>query len=123
MSPSPVKHCGRAVVLTTKNQLLTTVTQTFGVISILHGLGNHVQVVTEAGELRNYLFFTWITVFFFNLAIPTGKIAVVAFLIEMNAQGSKFFFPFPFQEAIPRKIAKFYSNLICVTQTRRSAAV
>lgn len=57
------------------------------------------EIIEETGELRNYLFFTWITVFFFNLAIPTGKIAVAAFLIEMNAQGSKFF-PFPYQEAV-----------------------
>lgn len=79
-----------------KYQLLTTITQTFGVISILHGLGNHLEIIEEVGELRNYLFFTWITVFFFNLAIPTGKIAVAVFLIEMNAQGSEFF-PIPCQ--------------------------
>jgi hypothetical protein len=79
-----------------KLQLLTATTQTFGVISILHGLGNHLEAVVEAGELRNYLLFTWITVFFFNLAIPTGKIAVAAFLIEMNAQGSMFPSPFSY---------------------------
>lgn len=67
-----------------------------GVISVLHGLGNHITAVEEVGELGNYLFYTWMTVFFFNLAIPTGKIAVAAFLIEMNAQGSMF--PFPIQK-------------------------
>lgn len=56
---------------------------------MLHGLGNHITVIIEVGELHKFLLFTWITVFFFNLAIPTGKVAVAAFLIEMNGQGSK----------------------------------
>ena len=38
--------------------------------------------------MGHFLFYTWITVFFFNLAIPTGKIAVAAFLIDINAQTS-----------------------------------
>ncbi|KAJ5884444.1 hypothetical protein N7504_012016 [Penicillium tannophilum] len=62
----------------------TTLTQVFGILSVLHGLGNHITVINEVGELHNFLLFTWITVFFFNLAIPTGKVAVSAFLIEMN---------------------------------------
>ncbi|CAG8937896.1 unnamed protein product [Penicillium salamii] len=66
----------------------TTLTQIFGIISVLHGLGNHITVVEEVGELHNFLLFTWITVFFFNLAIPTGKVAVAAFLIEMNSQSN-----------------------------------
>ena len=63
-------------------------TQVFGALAILHGLGNHVEVLIETGEMNNFLRFTWITVFFFNLAIPVGKVAVAAFLIEMNAQSS-----------------------------------
>jgi len=59
-------------------------------VSILHGLGNRIVEVEAAGQLHNYLLFTWTTVFFFNLAIPTGKVAVAAFLIEMNSQGSMF---------------------------------
>ncbi|KAJ5908794.1 hypothetical protein N7495_001476 [Penicillium taxi] len=62
---------------------LTAVTQCFGVIAVLHGLGNHIIAIEEVGELRNFLFFTWMTVFFFNMAIPTGKVAVCFFLIEM----------------------------------------
>ena len=69
---------------------LTTMTQTFGIISVLYGLGNHLTVVAETGQLHNFLLFTWITVFFFNLAIPTGKVAVAAFLMEMNQQTSAF---------------------------------
>lgn len=57
-------------------------------MAILHGLGNHMDVIVHTGELHKFLLFTWITVFFFNLAIPLGKVAVAAFLIEMNAQGS-----------------------------------
>ncbi|KAJ5278958.1 hypothetical protein N7478_004330 [Penicillium angulare] len=67
---------------------LTAITQTFGVISILHGLGNKLEVVIATNQLGNYLLFTWITVFFFNMAIPIGKVAVAAFLIEMNKQGN-----------------------------------
>ncbi|KAJ5637733.1 hypothetical protein N7490_007612 [Penicillium lividum] len=62
----------------------TTLTQIFGIISVLHGLGNHITTIAEVGETHNFLLFTWITVFFFNLAIPTGKVAVSAFLLEMN---------------------------------------
>ena len=52
----------------------------------------------EVGDLRTYLLYTWVTVFFFNLAIPAGKVAVSAYLIEMNGQGSetpRFLFPLP----------------------------
>ncbi|KAJ5166956.1 uncharacterized protein N7482_005737 [Penicillium canariense] len=77
-----------ALILSLAAWLLTTITQSFAVISILHGLGNKIAIVEEVGALRNYLLFTWITVFFFNLAIPTGKVAVAAFLIEMNAHGN-----------------------------------
>ncbi|OQE46922.1 hypothetical protein PENCOP_c001G05384 [Penicillium coprophilum] len=68
--------------------LLTTVTQIFAIISILHGLGNHISIVQKMGELHNYLLYTWITVFFFNMAIPVGKVAVAAFLIELNSQSN-----------------------------------
>jgi hypothetical protein len=71
-------------------QLFTIITQIFGILSVFHGLGNHMSIIAQTGELRNFLLFTWITVFFFNLAIPTGKVAVAAFLIEMNGQGSMF---------------------------------
>ena len=71
-----------------QQQLFTAITQVFGILSVLHGLGNHITVITEVGELHNFLLFTWVTVFFFNLAIPTGKVAVAAFLIEMNGPSS-----------------------------------
>ncbi|KAJ5133507.1 uncharacterized protein N7443_004863 [Penicillium atrosanguineum] len=67
---------------------LTVITQCFGVISVLHGLGNKIAVVEATNQLGNYLLFTWITVFFFNMAIPIGKVAVAAFLIEINAGGN-----------------------------------
>jgi hypothetical protein len=69
--------------------LLTAITQIFGILSVLHGLGNHITLIIKVGELHNFLLFTWVTVFFFNLAIPTGKVAVAAFLIEMNGQSSQ----------------------------------
>lgn len=59
-------------------------------VSVLHGLGNRIAVLEETNQLGNYLLFTWITVFFFNMAIPVGKVAVAAFLIEMNSGGSTF---------------------------------
>ncbi|KAF3386979.1 hypothetical protein F1880_001639 [Penicillium rolfsii] len=68
--------------------LLTAITQIFGVLSVLHGLGNHITLIIKVGELHNFLLFTWVTVFFFNLAIPTGKVAVAAFLIELNGQSN-----------------------------------
>ncbi|KAJ5280743.1 hypothetical protein N7478_006115 [Penicillium angulare] len=73
-----------ALMLSLLAWFFTALTQIFGILSILHGLGNHITVITAVGELHNFLLFTWITVFFFNLAIPTGKVAVAAFLIEMN---------------------------------------
>ncbi|KAJ5489729.1 hypothetical protein N7539_004619 [Penicillium diatomitis] len=77
-----------ALILSLIAWLLTAITQTFGVLAVLHGLGNHVTSIAQVGELGNFLFYTWMTVFFFNLAIPTGKVAVAAFLIEMNGQGN-----------------------------------
>ncbi|KAJ5234167.1 uncharacterized protein N7469_003335 [Penicillium citrinum] len=68
--------------------LFTAITQIFGILSVLHGLGNHITIITKVGELHHFLLYTWVTVFFFNLAIPTGKVAVAAFLIEMNGQGN-----------------------------------
>lgn len=78
----------RCRLLTLRGQLFTILTQVFGILSVYHGLGNHMAVIDQTDELRNFLLFTWVTVFFFNLAIPTGKVAVAAFLIEMNGQGS-----------------------------------
>ncbi|KAJ5579520.1 uncharacterized protein N7459_005505 [Penicillium hispanicum] len=66
----------------------TAITQIFGILSVLHGLGNHITVISKVDELHSFLLFTWVTVFFFNLAIPTGKVAVAAFLIEMNQQSN-----------------------------------
>lgn len=83
-------HSRSPMAILTYDQLFTTLTQIFGIISVLHGLGNHITIVEEVGELHNFLLFTWITVFFFNLAIPTGKVAVAAFLIEMNSQSSMY---------------------------------
>lgn len=79
----------RVIYALTCEQLCTVITQIFGVLSALHGLGNHMTVLIEVGELHNFLLFTWITVFFFNIAIPIGKVAVAAFLIEMNGQSSE----------------------------------
>ncbi|KAJ5224013.1 hypothetical protein N7468_008555 [Penicillium chermesinum] len=80
-----------ALLLSLLAWLLTAITQTLGIISVLHGLGNHITIIAQVGELHNFLLFTWITVFFFNLAIPTGKVAVAAFLIEMNGPSSEIF--------------------------------
>ncbi|KAF2233624.1 hypothetical protein EV356DRAFT_468184 [Viridothelium virens] len=63
---------------------LTVVTQVFGVLAALHGLGNHMTVLLETGEAHNFLKFTWLTVFFFCIAIATGKAAVAVFLIEIT---------------------------------------
>ncbi|KAJ6008220.1 hypothetical protein N7540_012196 [Penicillium herquei] len=73
-----------ALMLSLLAWFFTAITQVFGILSVLHGLGNHITTIEKVGELHNFLLFTWITVFFFNLAIPTGKVAVAAFLIEMN---------------------------------------
>ncbi|RJE26965.1 hypothetical protein PHISCL_00666 [Aspergillus sclerotialis] len=72
-------------------ETFTVITQVLGILAILHGLGNHMTVIAETGQLHHFLLFTWTTVFFFNLAIPVGKVAVAAFLIEMNAQSSESF--------------------------------
>ncbi|KAI9699843.1 MAG: hypothetical protein M1820_007018 [Bogoriella megaspora] len=66
--------------------VLTVVTQTFGVLAALHGLGNHITVLLETGETHNFLKFTWLTVFFFCIAIATGKAAVAVFLLEVTGQ-------------------------------------
>ena len=83
-----LQHLYPPIAILTHYQFFTALTQIFGILSVLHGLGNHITTVGEVGELHNFLLFTWITVFFFNLAIPTGKVAVAAFLIEMNSQSS-----------------------------------
>ncbi|KAJ5669969.1 uncharacterized protein N7477_005332 [Penicillium maclennaniae] len=77
-----------ALLLSLLAWFFTMLTQVFGLLSVLHGLGNHMALIMKVGQLHNFLLFTWITVFFFNLAIPTGKVAVAAFLIEMNGQGN-----------------------------------
>lgn len=75
-------------------------------ISVLHGLGNHIAIVEETGQIGNYLLFTWITVFFFNMAIPIGKVAVAAFLIEINAGGSTF----PLTVPLLQSLSNIYSS-------------
>lgn len=64
-------------------QALTIVTQTFGILAALHGLGNHLNVVIEAGEGHSFLKSAWLTMFFFLIAIATGKAAVAVFLMEI----------------------------------------
>lgn len=66
-------------------QILTVVTQILGLLATFHGLGNHMTVIVEKNEAQNFLKFTWTCVFFFNLAIATGKAAVVSFLVEISA--------------------------------------
>lgn len=65
------------------------VTQILGVLAALHGLGNHIEVVLEKGEGQNFLKFAWLTMFFFLIAIATGKAAVAMFLMEINGQVCK----------------------------------
>lgn len=84
------------IYILTRRQTCTVVTQICGIIAALHGLGNHMTVIMAKGNLQTYLLFTWITVFFFNLAIPAGKVAVSAYLIELNGQGSQSLFPCTF---------------------------
>ncbi|KAL9076262.1 MAG: hypothetical protein Q9157_003709 [Trypethelium eluteriae] len=40
-------------------------------------------VIIEEGQAQNFLKFTWLTVFFFHIGIPTGKTAVAVFLMEI----------------------------------------
>ncbi|KAJ5161944.1 hypothetical protein N7492_007336 [Penicillium capsulatum] len=68
--------------------LFTAIDLVFAVLAALYGIGNHIEIVAATGQLRNFLKFTWITVFFFNLAIPSGKVAVAAFLLEINGQSN-----------------------------------
>ena len=100
--------CLEKVKWTDSAKLLTTMTQTFGILSVLHGLGNHITVIEEVDELHNFLLFTWITVFFFNLAIPTGKVAVCAFLIEMNGPSSKLLISIAPHNGINQYLSSFF---------------
>ncbi|KAJ5888105.1 hypothetical protein N7495_008146 [Penicillium taxi] len=68
--------------------IFTTTSQTFASIAIFNGLGNHVEIVESKGNMRNYLLYSWLAVFFFSIAIPLGKCALCSFLIEMNRQGN-----------------------------------
>ncbi|KAJ5885500.1 hypothetical protein N7495_010010 [Penicillium taxi] len=66
----------------------TSVTQSMSILSILYGQGQHIDIVSKTGNLEKYLVFTWVTVFLFSIAIPIGKVAVCAFLLEMNGPGN-----------------------------------
>ena len=46
------------------------------------------KVIVETDTTHYYLLYTWVTVFFFNMAIPTGKVAVAAYLMEMSGPSS-----------------------------------
>lgn len=67
---------------------MTAIDCVFAVLATLYGCGNHIEIVAATGSLRPFLKYTWITVFFFNLAIPLGKVAAAAFLLEINGQSS-----------------------------------
>ncbi|KAJ5894609.1 hypothetical protein N7495_006300 [Penicillium taxi] len=84
-----VNKFGTAALLWTLTAwIFTTISQSVATVAILHGLGNHIEIVEEHDNLRQYLLLTWITVFMFSIAIPLGKCAVCSFLIEMNGQGN-----------------------------------
>ncbi|KAF2229101.1 hypothetical protein EV356DRAFT_437826, partial [Viridothelium virens] len=63
--------------------ILSVTTEVFTILAALHGLGNHMTVIIEEGQAQNFLKFTWLTVFFFHIGIPTGKTAVAVFLMEI----------------------------------------
>ena len=46
------------------------------------------KIIEETKDVHSYLLYTWVTVFFFNMAIPTGKVAVSAYLMEMSGPSS-----------------------------------
>lgn len=69
-------------------QMMTTIDMVLASMAALYGVGNHLEIVAETGSLPNFLKFLWLTVFFFNLAIPLGKVAAAVFLMEINGQAS-----------------------------------
>lgn len=64
-------------------QASTTITFLVGIFAVHAGIGNHVYIVEESGQLKNLLIWAWVTVSLFNVALPLGKIAVSAFLLEI----------------------------------------
>lgn len=79
------------------------------VVAVLHGLGNHLDIIKEAGTsvVSKFLFFTWLTVFFFNIAIPLGKVAAASFLIELNARTSMAIPLPPWQSVLAEEECRF----------------
>ncbi|KAL2782683.1 hypothetical protein BJX66DRAFT_345611 [Aspergillus keveii] len=65
---------------------ITVTAQVFGILATFHGAGNDISIVEATHGLHGFLLYSWLTVFFFSLALPLGKVAVAAFLLEICAQ-------------------------------------
>ena len=66
-----------------------TLTSIFATVNARYGLGSHLEQVVRAGVIRDYLLNVWLSVFFFVLSMPVGKIAVCAILLAFINQTRK----------------------------------
>lgn len=59
-------------------------------VDVSHGLGNHLVILEQAGEVSNFLFYTWMVCFWFDLNVPVGKFSAVSLLLAVHQQTRKF---------------------------------
>lgn len=68
-----------------REQTVTTIDLIFVTIAVHYGFGNHMQVIEEAGALSNFLFYTWMENFWFNVIISVGKLSAVSLLLALHS--------------------------------------
>lgn len=63
--------------------MLTSINNFVGTAAILHGLGNHMEVIVEANAVKPLLKLTYACFTTFDIALPFGKVAVSALLLAV----------------------------------------
>ena len=87
------------------------IAQVIGTVAVNYGLGNQWLVILELGMTKQFLLFTWLAIWLFQVAIPIGKVAVASFLLALHPLACKSGHRFYQMEA--------HSLLIFLDRTRR----
>lgn len=58
-------------------------------VDVSRGMGNHIMVLEEAGELSGFLFRTWMVFFWYNVSVPLGKVPAISLLVDLHGDVRK----------------------------------
>ena len=77
------------VVIDCSPKVPSIISECFATNAVRYGLGEHLDAVVREVQAKQFLLYTWWTIWMVQIALPIGKTAVASFMLVLQARKRK----------------------------------